>query len=467
MSGIAEGILMTANVAIPNQIKPKVFRDPVHDLIVVPEEDAFILALLNTREMQRLRRIRQLGVSYLVYPGAEHSRFTHSLGVYHCVCRILEALRLHHRGDQAILDTLTRIERSLKAAALLHDVGHGPFSHAFERFSGVSHELVTQFAITDAQSEVRQVLEQHGIDPEDVSDIINKTSPEPLAVDILSSELDADRMDYLLRDSYMCGVTYGRFDLDWMLHVLRVVELPSIHRDKLAVDASHGVRAIEEYVIARIHMYQQVYLHKTTRGFEGVVLNTLNAARERLATGWDGAGADGALLTLLKKGTVTPADVLSVDDFTLLRALDIWAALPDDHTEAAPVPRLARAIAHRKKMLRAVNVQVDPQSQMSLGELKADLEHHPELRFLWYVDGTGGTYYKGILYNLRKGEQEPEEKANTTIYALRNGIPCEVERDSDMLRGLSGQEFHARRFFYDRDHEQEFHRLLQKHRLLS
>jgi HD superfamily phosphohydrolase len=199
----------------------KVFRDPIHDLIYLGPEDRWILDLIDTKEFQRLRRIRQLGLAHFAYPGAEHSRFTHSLGVFNFARRMIRKLQLRHSLDETILNDLEAHERTIKAAALLHDLGHGPFSHVFERVltevckNAMKHDEWSCRILRDEQTEVHQKLVEHNVDIESVCGLISDSAEpprEPYRKDIVSSQLDADRMDYLLRDSWMTGSKYGRFD---------------------------------------------------------------------------------------------------------------------------------------------------------------------------------------------------------------------------------------------------------------
>ena len=227
----------------------KVFKDPVHRYIYV--YDHLIWELINTKEFQRLRRIKQLGTSFLTFHGAEHTRFHHSLGVYEIARQLIDQFQQYPEWDD-------RDRELLLAAALLHDVGHGPFSHAFEHVFSVRHEVWTERIIL-GETEVNRVLSEMGVGfAEEVASIINKTHPNRLIVNMLSSQLDVDRMDYLLRDAHFAGVSYGKFDLERMLRVLRPDE------DQVVVKQS-GMHTIEEYIMRRDQMYWQVSLHPATR----------------------------------------------------------------------------------------------------------------------------------------------------------------------------------------------------------
>ena len=170
----------------------KVFRDPVHKLIRIGPSDAFLLELLDTPEFQRLRRIRQLGVSSLTFHGAEHSRFSHSMGVFNFAQRIIDALKRRYEDIKEVTDYLKEHEKVVKAAALLHDIGHGPFSHMLERAfdDGEKHEAVTTKIIREPDSEIHKTLEEASVCSEDVAGIIDGTSSHQLLKDIVSSQLD-------------------------------------------------------------------------------------------------------------------------------------------------------------------------------------------------------------------------------------------------------------------------------------
>src|SRR5690242_14896099 len=197
----------------------KIIRDPVHDVIAFRMDrptDALLFRLLNCVEFQRLRRIRQLGMASLAYPGADHSRYSHSLGVMQTARRIVEQLcRSFYIAEEDQLLCL--------AAALVHDLGHGPFSHVFERVSGVHHEHLTNRVISDPRSEVYQILADFSPElPGEVAQLMGGGARHTFFCDILSSQLDADRFDYLLRDNLMTGSRYGDYDLEWLLHALTI-----------------------------------------------------------------------------------------------------------------------------------------------------------------------------------------------------------------------------------------------------
>jgi len=312
-------------------------RDPVHDYISFrgsSRTDRLLLALVETREVQRLRRIRQLGLAHLVFPGAEHSRFTHALGVLAVAREMFDALC--RRAPR-----LRRHEAAVLSAALLHDVGHGPFSHAFEPIAGRRHEGWSARVLLDEGTEVHRALRRFSHDlPGRVAGVLRGDyAPAPLLGDLVSSQLDADRLDYLQRDVLATGVRHGRFDLRRILLFL----VPG--RRHVMVDR-RALAAVEGYVIARAHMYEQVYYHKTVRAAETMLRGAVARARALGAT--EGL-APGMRDTLLGRRP-SLADYLDLDDGDFLAALRLWSRSRDRGLSS-----LAEGILHRR-LLKCVEV---------------------------------------------------------------------------------------------------------------
>ncbi len=248
-----------------------ILRDPVHGLVAFegPEEQ-IIEGLLDTAEVQRLRRVRQLGVTSLAFPGAEHSRFAHALGSAFVMKLLLARLRaIHGVLPEAQRVTPERAREAL-AAAFLHDLGHGPLSHLFEEAipGAPEHETWTERIVLDTSTGVHRVLSS--IDatlPAAVANLVHGRHPLAYLAKAVSGELDVDRCDYLLRDAHATGVRYGVYDLDWLLRSLCFA--PHAGADlapALAIDGAKGLPAIEAFISARLFMFQQVYLHKATPG---------------------------------------------------------------------------------------------------------------------------------------------------------------------------------------------------------
>src|SRR5437588_4623821 len=205
----------------------RIYRDPVHNIIPLRDEGAagqLMIRLIDTAEFQRLRRIKQLGLGLYTYQGAEHSRFTHSLGALHLMTRVLDRLGENYRiaeDDRA----------AARAAALLHDVGHGSFSHVMEKVLGFHHEGWTVRVCLSEETEVGKLLRSFSTElPERVASIIEGRFQPAALAQLVSSQLDVDRMDYLLRDSLMTGAKYGIYDLEWIINALQIDE----ENDRLA-----------------------------------------------------------------------------------------------------------------------------------------------------------------------------------------------------------------------------------------
>jgi HD superfamily phosphohydrolase len=245
--------------------KGKRIFDPIHRFI---ELDAGEVALLEAPAVQRLRRLRQLGLAYLAFPSAEHSRFTHALGALAAGTRALEALHAHSPEAFASERDFLDQRRLLRAALLLHDIGHGPFSHACEAVLGVRHEERTRDIL--ARAEIAEPLAAMDVDRAEVLALIGGTSTRyPVLRELVSGpNLDADRMDYLLRDAYFTGVVNGRYDVEQLIASLRVFDHDG--RQELGVDG-RGVVALESFVLARYWMFATIYFHHTTRAFERVL----------------------------------------------------------------------------------------------------------------------------------------------------------------------------------------------------
>ncbi|SDX76059.1 HD domain-containing protein [Paenibacillus sp. PDC88] len=287
----------------------KVFKDPVHNYVHV--QDPIIWQLINTPEFQRLRRIRQLGTTYLTFHGAEHSRFSHSLGVYEITRKIISQFERNEYPDWPKEEKLVAL-----CAALLHDVGHGPFSHSIEEAFDMDHEEWTCKIIL-GDTEVGRILGTVGPDfAQKVASVIAKTYDKPIVVNLVSSPLDADRMDYLLRDAYYTGVNYGTIDLDRILRMLRPYQGRVVVKDS-------GMHAVEDYLMSRYQMYWQVYFHPVTRSSEIVLRQIFRRAKELVAEGYIFDFMLRPLLHLIK-GDVSVTDYLRIDESTIQAAFNEW-----------------------------------------------------------------------------------------------------------------------------------------------
>lgn len=286
----------------------KVFKDPIHQYIRVKER--LYWDLINTKEFQRLRRIKQLGVTSMTFHGAEHTRFGHSLGVYEITRRILDD-NLYRR------QVVDANERSVAlCAALLHDVGHGPFSHMFEKIFNSDHENFTQQIIL-GDTEIHQVLLQVDAKfPQQVADVISHEYDNKLIVDLISSQIDADRMDYLQRDAYYTGVNYGQFDMERILRLMR-------EKDGRLVIKESGIHDIEDYILGRYQMFWQVYYHGVSRGVEALITKLFQRAKELYHSNYQFSIQPDYLIPFFSN-KVTLADYLALDEVVMQYYFMTW-----------------------------------------------------------------------------------------------------------------------------------------------
>jgi hypothetical protein len=357
-------------------------RDPVHGLVAFEGRASCVIErLLRTREMQRLRNVRQLGLTSLVFPGAEHSRFAHSLGAAHVMGRLItrmrsvqDALPIEHRlDDEAESDAL--------AAALLHDLGHGPFSHLFEEVvpHARRHEAWTLDIVLDPGTDVHRALRElsSGM-PERVAALMAGKHRLGYLARCISGTLDADRSDYLLRDSHMTGVGYGVYDLDWLLRALSFGQLPN-GEWVLAIEGRKGLPPIEGFFLARQFMYQQVYHHKATRAAESLISAVFTRVAELVQDDRRAVPMPAALRNAAIAQPVALADYLALDDVQLLSCFRVWEG-SSDPVLAELTSSLSRRDLPKTVPLPATNA--DGRWDEALGrarEVAARHGHRPDL----------------------------------------------------------------------------------------
>ncbi|MCS6804509.1 MAG: HD domain-containing protein [Acidobacteriota bacterium] len=323
----------------------RIYRDPVHNIIALDQDnelDRLLIALIDTPEFQRLRRIRQLGLALYVYQGAEHSRFVHSLGVMHLMRRILTRLGQKHHIDQ-------QHRRAGCCAALLHDIGHGPFSHVIESLLGYRHEDWSVRIIMDPTTTLHQVLVEADAElPAQIVAVIEHRYQPKFINQLVSSQLDVDRFDYLLRDSLMTGAKYGVYDMEWIVHAL---ELDPVH-DFLFV-SSKGLYAVEEYLQARYYMFRQVYFHRALRTTRVVLKSIFQRAMELSADDQLRFKLPGtAMGKLLGQQPLTTDEYLQLDDHDMMFYIKQWTREPD-----AILSDLANRFLHRR-LLKSIDLKI-------------------------------------------------------------------------------------------------------------
>lgn len=310
---------------MPN--KRKIINDPVFGFLSIPNE--LIYDVLQHPYVQRLNRIRQLGLSYLVYPGAMHSRFGHSIGAMHLMHEAILSLRL--KGVEITEDE----ETSAMIAILLHDIGHGPFSHVLEHtiVEGVTHEDISLLMMERINEDLAkgQQLKANSQKPLDMAISIFKNEyPKHFLHQLISSQLDVDRMDYLCRDSFFTGVQEGRVASERLLKMLDVRD------DKLVVQVK-GIYSVEKFLVARRLMYWQVYLHKTSVAAEQHLIKILSRAKELARSGKDLFCSPALRYFLYQPVTFDMFSPTSealeqyalLDDNDVLSAIKSWIAGPD------------------------------------------------------------------------------------------------------------------------------------------
>lgn len=402
----------------------KVFRDPVHNYINVDNE--VIYNLINTKEFQRLRRIKQLGTTSYTFHGGEHSRFSHCLGVYEIARRITQKFEDKYADIWNPEESLVTM-----VAALLHDLGHGAYSHTFERLFQTNHEEMTCTIITSPETEVNAVLRQVSPEfPAAVASVINHTYPNKQVVQLISSQIDVDRMDYLLRDSYFTGTNYGEFDLTRILRVIRPTENGIAFRES-------GMHAVEDYVLSRYQMYMQVYFHPASRSMEVLLQNLLNRAKVLYQAEKAFFLASSPKLIPFFEHQVSLADYLALDDGVMNTYFQSWIDGPDKI-----LSDLAKRYIDRKVFKSITFTEEDEQHLDTLRQIVADVGFDPE-------------YYTAIHHNfdLPYDVYRPNAtKKRTQIEIIRkDGTMIELSQLSPVVSALSGNRHGDSRFYFPKE----------------
>lgn len=402
----------------------KVFRDPVHNYITV--NHPVIYDLINSKEFQRLRRVKQVSTTVFTFHGAEHSRFSHCLGVYEIARRVTE---IFDTKFPEIWDT--NEDLLTMVAALLHDVGHGAYSHTFEKLFDTDHEAITQEIITSPDTEVNAILRQVSPDfPEKVASVINHTYHNKQVVQLISSQIDCDRMDYLLRDSYYSGANYGQFDLTRILRVIHPT------KDGIVFEYN-GMHAVEDYIVSRFQMYMQVYFHPASRAMEVLLQNLLKRAKYlyHIDSHFFEKTSPNLIPFLVNQASL--ADYLSLDDGVMNTYFQAWISAEDDI-----LADLASRFVNRK-VFKSVTFEE---------ESRKDLSHLVEL-----VKSVGfdPDYYTGIHVNfdLPYDIYRPEKKEPRTEINMiqKDGSVVELSTISPIVKTLTGTIYGDRRFYFPKE----------------
>lgn len=289
--------------------KLKIFNDPIYGFITIPNEQIF--DLIQHKYFQRLRRISQMGLSYLVYPGAHHTRFHHALGCMHLMQKSIQTLRF--KGVKISSEE----EQGLLIAILLHDIGHGPFSHAMEQaiVKGVSHEAISLLFMKRMNKEFNGSLTL-------AIDIFKKKYHRNFLNQLVSGQLDMDRSDYLKRDSFYSGVAEGNINSE------RIITMLNVRDDQLVVEEK-GIYSIEKFLVGRRLMYWQAYLHKTSVVAEQLLIRILKRAKQVQETGQELRASSALKFFLDNDIHFDNFDDRVLENFAMLDDYDIIAALKE------------------------------------------------------------------------------------------------------------------------------------------
>lgn len=379
--------------------------DPVHHFIELTDAEA---RLLDSTVMQRLRRLRQLGLAYLAFPSAEHSRFGHALGALAMGTRAFDALVRHGREFFVNEGDVDYQRRLVRAALILHDIGHGPFSHACEAVLDVRHEARTRaiLALPEMQSQIADLE----VDAQHVLDLIlgSPLTPYPALSEIVSGpNLDADRMDYLLRDAYFTGVAGGRYDADQLVSSLRIFHVDG--RVVMGIDR-RGTVALESFVLARYMMFASVYFHHTTRMFERILQRVLHEL-------WP-----------------NPRVLDPIEEFVRWDDFRVLNELRDSPSEAA------RALRERLR-LYAVAAEFNAEHDLSLYE-----QCERALRDRFGTDSVWSDEQSQLIHRL---PLQIDGESRTVWVGTASGSVVDAREASDLIAKLSGKAY-WRKLFVER-----------------
>ncbi|MEI6021390.1 MAG: HD domain-containing protein [Bacteroidota bacterium] len=385
--------------------KKKIINDPIYGFVTIPGE--LIYDLINHPYFQRLRRIKQLGLTNLVYPGALHTRFHHAIGAMHLMQEAIQTLK------QKNVDITAEEEEAALIAILLHDIGHGPFSHALEHslVNGISHETISSLIMSSLNEAFTGKLSL-------AIQIFNNHHKKKFLHQLVSSQLDMDRLDYLKRDSFFTGVSEGVISSD------RIIKMLAVVKNELVVEHK-AIYSIEKFLIARRLMYWQVYLHKTVLSAENLLVNILKRAKELSASGETLFATPALQFFLQKNYTINDfkkdKNILQqfskLDDHDVVASIKVWS----EHSDKI-LSRLCAQILERK--LFKVEIQNTPISKKLIQSLTLKVSRlygisKKEAHYFVFTDTVNNSAYsaKSIHINI----------------LMKNGKLVDVADASDLL----------------------------------
>ncbi len=383
--------------------KLKIFNDPIYGFIRIPS--ALIFDLIAEPCFQRLRRISQMGLSYLVYPGAHHTRFHHALGCMHLMQQAIEVLRF--KG----VEILKEEEEGLLCAILLHDIGHGPFSHAMEHsiVSDVNHEQISLLFMERLNSKFNGSLTI-------AITIFKGTHPKKFLNQLVSSQLDMDRLDYLKRDSFYTGVAEGNINAERLITMLNVVDGELLVEEK-------GIYSVEKFLMARRFMYWQVYLHKTGLVAEQLLIRILHRAKELLDRGETVEASVPLLFFMRNKITLARFDAEALELFSQLDDVDILSAIKSwQHHHDFVLSCLCKMVINRnllKTKMKSVPFDAEKiEKYIELYHKKHNISHE-EVKYFIFTGAVENRAYNAHQQNIN--------------ILRRNGKIMDVAKASDHL----------------------------------
>ena len=430
-------------------------RDPVHGLITFRKDeplDQLVWALLDTSEFQRLRRIKQLGPADFVFPGATHSRFAHCLGVFHTARQLAQIVK-REIGDGFDKD---RAEMAV-VAALLHDLGHGPLSHAFEevqtaRGQKKKHEKWSAAIVRNTNGAIYSLLEgrRAGL-AEEIATLLEAEDPKDIYHAIVSSSFDADRLDYLRRDRMMTGTHAGAIDFDWLMEHVRVrpvsIDAPDAESGEgfeptevptFCLDAK-AIPAAEQFLLARYTLHEQVYFHKVKRCAEQMFADLLRRVADHSsrddASQRTGLSVDNPLLRFFKSSEL--ADYLALDDVVLNGGVEAMTRSAD-----AELAELAKRLRERRlyKTLDIASIGADAKAQVKWVK-RIDRKFTGEIEARTVLKDTAA---KLTIYTEIGGD---EERTHKKLHVLDGDKPVEISERSVLVKALVAPKPFSRYYF--------------------
>jgi uncharacterized protein len=440
-------------------------RDPVHGLIVFHKDqklDQLAWRLLDTPEFQRLRRIKQLGPAEFVFPSATHTRLAHCVGVFHTARQLIKIVE-REIGELGKAYQKFRAEVAV-LAALLHDVGHGPLSHAFEtvqreRGRKKKHETWSAEIIRNKRGAIYRLLEAYrrGL-PEQIAKLLNSDDPADIYHAVVSSSFDADRLDYLQRDRFMTGTHAGAIDFVWLMEHVRVrmisIDAPDAE-DKSAKSSTvptfcldaKALPAAEQFLLSRYALHQQVYFHKVKCCIEHMFAELLKRvathASRRQATSQTGLSQSHPLLRFFKSEKL--ADYLALDDTVLWGALDAMSRAGD-----STIAQLATRLRDRRlfKTLDMASIGADGGAQIGWAK-------RIDRRFAKKIDARTVLKDEDAKLSIYTEVGGDEERMHKKLHVLDGGKPVEIVKHSKLVAAIAQRTFTFTRYYFSTESDRD------------